>query len=642
MSIVKNDQIVNSLEQNLSSQKVLLDAEQARSGARGIWLSFDTIELCDGNFYEASILSLFHFWLQNQNNGKWFKGFQWIYKSAADLVTGCLESLSRRKVARVLTSLVEKGLLIRDQLHFEVNDDYSWVNRTYYYRINYKAIALFVRQKYHSETENNVEDITSKQQPVELNEEVQTHITPRLVKTVQSGWSKLSNQVGQNCPIYNTKNTSTKNFQISNTLPLPPHEPTKQGERDKARVKNEEEDYWEINEKVDGVVQTEPSFVSQNEVKSSTQQDPPKLKTSSDGVVLKELKTLQKDCEGPWSSAEQRNEFYRELVVALPKVAGARVPQAMAKTILQDLEDGQPSSYWDDFIDGQPIGSSTKRPWEVNPGEVNPMFINFLVERMKRNGADTNEKAANDVFFVLNDYKQANYFWQEFKRIFVQQTAEMEKQRQLGVRHPNSPVWMRQRHEPDAEELRQASETLAIAETDLKEAKQSGLGLCPDKLLLQEAKQSGDASLRANPLGLGRGMRGQGDRNKLKAVDDRTEQKMRLPESETGPGSNLEKEYNPVPAEFADVADRLKNCLKSVPKIEAIADQKPNIKTHINQMSIEEINEALQDPIMQSHLRSQLENSDYFELFQDRHGNIESVKLSPLAGRDRELENPNL
>jgi hypothetical protein len=59
-------------------------------------------------------------------------------------------------------------------------------------------------------------------------------------------------------------------------------------------------------------------------------------------------------------------------------------------------------------------------------------------------------------------------------------------------------------------------------------------------------------------------------------------------------------------------------------------------------MSVEEINEALQDPIMQSHLRSQLENSDYFELFQDRHGNIESVKLSPQAKRERELENLNL
>ncbi|MGB5631879.1 MAG: hypothetical protein WBM86_03745, partial [Waterburya sp.] len=67
---------------------------------------------------------------------------------------------------------------------------------------------------------------------------------------------------------------------------------------------------------------------------------------------------------------------------------------------------------------------------------------------------------------------------------------------------------------------------------------------------------------------------------------------------------------------------------------EAIQRQQMNYKTHLNQMSVDEINELLKDPISRTELTPQLFNSNY-ELITDYLGQIIGVKLSELQKRER-------
>ena len=67
---------------------------------------------------------------------------------------------------------------------------------------------------------------------------------------------------------------------------------------------------------------------------------------------------------------------------------------------------------------------------------------------------------------------------------------------------------------------------------------------------------------------------------------------------------------------------------------EAIKRQQMNYKTHLNQMSLDEINELLKDPISRTELTPQLFHSNY-KLMTDYLGQIIGVKLSELQIRER-------
>ncbi|MGL5075788.1 MAG: hypothetical protein ACRDBG_08085, partial [Waterburya sp.] len=68
---------------------------------------------------------------------------------------------------------------------------------------------------------------------------------------------------------------------------------------------------------------------------------------------------------------------------------------------------------------------------------------------------------------------------------------------------------------------------------------------------------------------------------------------------------------------------------------EALKRQQMNRKTHLNQMSVDEINELVKDPILRAQLTPQLIDSNY-ELILDYLGQIIGVKLSDLQIRERQ------
>lgn len=63
-------------------------------------------------------------------------------------------------------------------------------------------------------------------------------------------------------------------------------------------------------------------------------------------------------------------------------------------------------------------------------------------------------------------------------------------------------------------------------------------------------------------------------------------------------------------------------------EIKALKKQKINRKTHINQMSIGEINELLADPITRKKLIPQIIFNDKFDVVTDNLGAILAVKIS--------------
>lgn len=420
-----------------------------------------------GDYLAARVLQQLHYW-NTKGYGVILKGVRWIYKPIREWLSESIVGFSKHQIQKAIAFLVQEGYVRREQLyslHHGSQYSYAAQNRTYYYAINYNKLAK--------------DEVAG-----DVSKTAQTTRAFGFPLSDQSDFQSVANLIS---PLSenNTKNTSIENKSRSNTLPQPPLEKI---EGEEKKEKPSDRDISTSFNKHTSPSQPKPR--SRAEVVKS------KKRNSSPGVVQESHETLRVEekvniLKGPWDSIEQRDDFYLELLEALPRVANARIPEAVAKKILADLEAGNPHSYWDDFINERPIGHSTKKPWDVAPGEVNEIFINFLVERMKRNGADTNEKAVNDVFFVLNDYKQASYFWEEFKRIFVLRADEMRSQQELGVTHANSPVWMRQRIKPGIEELERASEIVASTEYQLQQAR---------KVAAQNRLSPGNASLTQERL----------------------------------------------------------------------------------------------------------------------------------------------
>ena len=164
-----------------------------------------------------------------------------------------------------------------------------------------------------------------------------------------------------------------------------------------------------------------------------------------------------KSFDGPWKSLEQYQKFYRALVKALPIVANSHSPEGLANKIIGQLKKGELHSYWDDFINGLPIGTSTQHEWEVEPGVPHPMFIEYLAEKLiQGNNSQTREQAIDKALDIANSPKRAMFFWKECKISLGNALYEAERHRDLGVNALSTPLWTKERPEPTLEEAANA------------------------------------------------------------------------------------------------------------------------------------------------------------------------------------------
>ena len=99
------------------------------------------------NVNEARILQQLHFWLQ-QGYGVVLKGYRWIYKSISEWIKDALPDLTMWTARKAVLSLEYKGIIIREKLNKEhYGHNWNFTNQTYYYRINYERLQELISDR---------------------------------------------------------------------------------------------------------------------------------------------------------------------------------------------------------------------------------------------------------------------------------------------------------------------------------------------------------------------------------------------------------------------------------------------------------------------------------------------------------------
>jgi hypothetical protein len=551
---------------------------------------FDTIVLSNsfiallGDCNEARILQQLHYWCYSQY-GVVIDGIRWIYKPYREWLSEALTGITSWKLRVAISSLLEKGLIKREKLyvkHHEIKHDNPYwhpKNQTYYYSVNYDKLQKLISEVENPETIETVRVVSA-----------------TMLSVVDCSDTK-SCELSQN----KTDITSIKNNSKYKSHPTLPSEcetveDCNQNKQEKSKPVLskvlERPDKTKINIAKSSVVEKEtiPAGVEEkiNQYNSTKKQDNvpepvqvESVKPKPKPKTPKGTKPERKD-NAPWKDEGQFKRFYRELIQALPIVANSHSPAGLAQTIIRQLRCGIPHSYWDDFINGLPIGSSTKPEWEIEPGVPYPMFVEYLTEKIKPgDNSKSDEQTRNEVFRILAQPRQAKSFWGQFKRNVVNVSEQVERDRSLGVINPATPVWSLERIEPSLEEAAAAGE-------------------------------------------------------KIMAVNDTPS--LPLPHSPTPPDPWTNDESEPEPKVnlkellVKHLGDRASRFIKQMPQVspkEVATEERRQIKpkTNIDRMSISEINDYLADPILRKQLTPQLMKSDY-ELITNEYGEIIAVRRS--------------
>jgi hypothetical protein len=575
---------------------------------KGLEVKFDTIPVSAslavliGNRDLAQIVQQLHYWTL-KGYGEVIDGVRWFYKPIKEWIAEVFPTFTPYQLGKLMTQLADRGIIRREKLftkHQIQNGDRFWwqpKNQTYYYSLS---------------TEKLQELADNFNLP---QESAQTLETPVFIKT-----QILSDQVFEDtkdfdCSKNNTNITSIENISRDQSHPrLPCVSETEKTEKSQRKQDSSNRSLLEIKE-VDSaspkVIEQDINIgrveenINQNictnkqVVQEVAQVERPRIKTTKGTrTVSKRMKAA------PWKDEGQFKRFYRALIEAVPIVANARSPQGLAQTIIRQLKSGIPHSYWDDFVAGLPIGTSTKPEWEVEPGIPHPMFIEYLVEKLiKGNNSQTREQAMVTALNIASTPKQAIFFWKECKISLGNALDEAERHRKLGVKALPTPLWTKERPEPTIEEA-------AIAGTKI-----------------QQINNSTQASLEAakNP---------QIDGKSEPSTDPWKDERPDAQRSGANPlGQPTMREMLAARKVKGFCPKGYRSAYKAMPKVsqaeiekEERAEIKP--KTNIATMAIAEINDYLKDPILRKQFMPQLWDSNY-ELILDYLGQIIGVKAPP-------------
>lgn len=557
-----------------------------------------SLALVIGDKDSASIVQQLYYWLE-QGYGEVIDGVRWIYKSVKEWITEVFPTYTPYQLGKMMKQLSDRGIIRREKLftkhQIQKGDRFWWQpkNQTYYYTLNYEKLQdlgkKFVSERAKKERTKDTAEASDNAQTPENSVSLKTQILSN---------EEIEDTKFSDCAKFNTKNTSIENNSKDKSHPTLPSEcddldsiNQRKDSFNTSELSNELRKEENIGFNSEVVAEEISSADVDNKINQNIDTTPdvaftrPKLKAS---------KQPKREKKAPWNDEGQFKRFYRALIQALPIVANSHSPQGLAQTIIRQLRCGIPHSYWDDFIAGLPIGTSTKPEWEVEPGVPYPMFIEYLTEKLKAgNNSTSDEQTRNEVFRILAQPRQARAFWGQFKRSVVNAARQVERDRALGISNPATPVWTKERVEPSIEEARHAGEKIMAMNGNARSAIKSA-----NKPQL-ESKRPASSSI-------------------LDPWNDDGE----IPQVSCPPLREL-------------LAERLgkknlKGFTKQMPKVSKSeieakerANKKP--KTNIAVMSIAEINDYLSDPILRKQIAPQLIRSSY-QLITDELGEIIAVE----------------
>ncbi|MEY2833002.1 MAG: hypothetical protein RLZZ574_2261 [Cyanobacteriota bacterium] len=574
--------------------------------------------------FEAIVLFQFLRWSSWSNSGVFLQGRKWIYKSVAKLIEEVFCGATPYRVRKALQILESEGFILRKQLHREHYGDVhacSAYNRQYYISPMIEAV----------------------------NEQINSALAKYAPETTSTlGFLKNENQIneGQKTDLRMSKNNTHSTF-TSNPSPTPPLTPQGAGESNQVpkvtktakSTQPEQSQSNPVNHRQNSVnpeptpftdVVKRPSRVEQKINKNKPVQKPvqisvqvPVQEQQPEAVQVEVMPPKQVERQSkrnktpqgtkpdldfglaPWKTLEQFRQFYRALIKKLPIVANSRSPQGLANTIIQQLKNGVPHSYWDDFINGLPIGTSTQQEWEVEPGVPHPMFIEYLTEKLiEGNNSQTREQAVFQALNIASSPKQAIFFWKECKISLGNALDEAERHRNLGVKTLPTPLWTKERPEPTLEEAATAG------------------------LKIQQINSSTKNAIEATKNRQIEGSTGQ--------IEPSTHLSSNNP-IESDPWLD---EVSPKKPRISDYAGgKIKSFLnqgfgnssKSKSKKRySQPDQWRRQPLKIEEMSLTSINKALSDPILRDELTPQLIFNSNYELIKDELGQIIRIDSPPL------------
>lgn len=160
----------------------------------------------------------------------------------------------------------------------------------------------------------------------------------------------------------------------------------------------------------------------------------PVLRQSSDLTIAPNYRF-----EGPWRSQKQFENFQKALLEHF-KIQGLDNPMAYVFKIIDGMTKGIISPFWEEFIEGNPLGSSQKiqQEWEIEPGVPYPAFLEEMIQYYIHKGEPI-EAATARANRELQSIDRAKNWWEGFLRKCDRIADEAIKAKELGLQTPYLP-----------------------------------------------------------------------------------------------------------------------------------------------------------------------------------------------------------
>ncbi|MGK7895770.1 MAG: hypothetical protein AB4372_19690, partial [Xenococcus sp. (in: cyanobacteria)] len=305
---------------------------------------------------EAIVIRQIEYWL-DRCQGVIYQGRKWIYNSLKSWSEQFFY-ISPSETRRALERLREKSVLLSEPLAGVLNRANIY-NRTLYYTINYEELNKLLRK-------------AQSRMPSHLSNQTNGFVEPT---------NPFANEDKTD------QTTTTSNYY----KPIPPTQREKR-EREKNKTSQEQVNYPQRDRQPDLEQLNQANNPATGQQSKAFEQDNLTAKRERlslsqstlklDNHIVNKVSRQPVKAKAPWKTDSELQQFRAALVQALPIVANAKSPEALANKIISQLRQGESHSYWDDFKAENPIGWSLKPEWEIMPGEPYPMFVQYLMNKL--------------------------------------------------------------------------------------------------------------------------------------------------------------------------------------------------------------------------------------------------------------------
>ena len=417
--------------------------------------------------FKAIVVHNFWYWM-SKGSGVIYQGKRWVYNTIGTIAEQIGASYDETR--RVLEALRwEDKVLIAKPLGKEL--DIHWRSyQTLYYTLDFtrlrekfKERGLLEQESKDQEdfNENIINDEEKSHEDIVTNNDLSNNsINTQLADLPDN----LAGQPGYLASVArHNKNKSSKNYSQPNP-PTLKRESEKEKNNSQEQVESQNctcppnlEQLSQTNNPVTG--QQSKAFDKDNSTAKRERFSLSQSALKPDNQIVNKVSVQPVKAKAPWKTDSELQQFRAALVQALPIVANAKSPEALANKIISQLRQGESHSYWDDFKAENPIGWSLKPEWEIMPGEPYPMFVQYLMNKLSE-PHDSREKRLEKAWATLEKPRRAKGFWEEFKRAVGLSADSVERDRQLGVSHPNVPNWATQVEQIPFEEAVEAAKII--------------------------------------------------------------------------------------------------------------------------------------------------------------------------------------